>query len=149
MNPPYGEDSKGSNKFLHLDFTTKCLSLCDIVVSVMPHKIITTQNTDKFDKYKKIFDKSIISIEEIDGKKFFKGEISTYELGIFTFDKNNKVLYTIFMLYLLVCIFYKRRKEGKQHEKSTEESYGIGSGSSIDDRYSCYIYRSSTEPDNR
>ena len=91
MNPPYGENSKGSNKFLHLDFTTKCLSLCDIVVSVMPHKIITTQNTDKFDKYKKIFDKSIMSIEEIDGKKFFKGEISTYELGIFTFDKNNKI----------------------------------------------------------
>ena len=53
MNPPYGSPSIG-NVYLHLDFTTKILDICNHTICIMPHRCVYSTSS-KYNKYKTIF----------------------------------------------------------------------------------------------
>ena len=66
MNPPYG--TRGGNS-IHLDFTEKCIQLCNEVVCVMPFELVSSNNTT-YKKYKESLQKYAISVDEEDSSIF-------------------------------------------------------------------------------
>lgn len=90
MNPPYGSPSIG-NVYLHLDFTTKILDICNHTICIMPHRCVYSTSS-KYNKYKTIFDKQLIDVTEVNSSIF--KDTTMLDIAIFNFinnKSNNKI----------------------------------------------------------
>lgn len=87
MNPPYGSKKSGNGSDLHFKFVEKCLEVSNKQISIFPDRIITSSNT-KYNNYKKLFDKTLENVEQIDANKYFNINVGT--VGIFTFNIDKK-----------------------------------------------------------
>lgn len=85
MNPPYG--SVGGDT-LHLKFVNKILDIAGKQVSIFPFTFVTKVNNKPSQKYKELFSKYLLSIEEVDSKKF--AETAMPNVGIYLFNTNKK-----------------------------------------------------------
>ena len=92
MNPPYGSRNNKTSLTLHYNITKNAIkhlknnSKC---ICLMPTTLITSSvDTKAIKEIKKDFDNTLLSIEEIDGNKYF--DTSMRAVGIFEFDTNKK-----------------------------------------------------------
>lgn len=92
MNPPYGSRTTGTSLTLHYNITKvaiKYLKNNSKCICLMPTTLITSSvDTKAIKEIKKDFDSTLLSIEEIDGNKYF--DTSMRAVGIYEFDTNKK-----------------------------------------------------------
>lgn len=100
MNPPYDDGvSKGMEKNLHIKFTSKCIDISYKTICVMPIKVVKNESAKKeLTEAKEKYNKSIISIDEIDSK-YFK-DTRMPNVGIYYFDNSKKENQKIKLNYL-------------------------------------------------
>lgn len=83
MNPPYSQ--RNNNDPIHFKFTEKILNISKAQVVVMPSRIIQTTSKN-YDPWKKLFSKTLLSVEEYLGNTF--SDTTMYNVGIFVFNSN-------------------------------------------------------------
>lgn len=83
MNPPYSQ--RNNNDPIHFKFTEKALNISETQVVIMPSRIIQTTSKN-YDPWKKIFSKTLVSVEEYLGSTF--PDTNMPNVGIFVFDSN-------------------------------------------------------------
>ena len=87
MNPPYGSKRSGLGGDIHYRFVDKCSQFSKKQLVIMPFKIVYDTTEDKTRKYyKELFDKSLISVEEIISSVF--DDTHMPNVGIFYFNNN-------------------------------------------------------------
>ena len=86
MNPPYDDGiSKGTGKNLHVKFTNKCLDVSNKIVCVMPVKVIKNNGGKReLEESKRLYDKYLISVDEVDAKEFSGTTMAN--VAIYNFD---------------------------------------------------------------
>ena len=83
MNPPYGNKKSGSSPFLHFYFVNKCLEIADKNVVIMPSRLLYS-TTKEYDNIKNLYNKSLLSAEEIDSSVF--QDTGMMPVAIYNFD---------------------------------------------------------------
>ena len=83
MNPPYSQ--RNNNDPIHFKFTEKAINISETQVVIMPSRIIQTTSKN-YDSWKKIFSKTLVSVEEYLGSTF--PDTNMPNVGIFVFDIN-------------------------------------------------------------
>ena len=83
MNPPYSQ--RNNNNPIHFKFTEKAIDISETQVVIMPSRIIQTTSKN-YDPWKKIFSKTLVSVEEYLGSTF--PDTNMPNVGIFVFDSN-------------------------------------------------------------
>ena len=83
MNPPYSQ--RNNNDPIHFKFTEKAINISETQVVIMPSRIIQTTSKN-YDPWKKIFSKTLVSVEEYLGSTFPDTNMSN--VGIFVFNSN-------------------------------------------------------------
>ena len=83
MNPPYSQ--RNNNDPIHFKFTEKAINISETQVVIMPSRIIQT-TSENYDPWKKIFSKTLVSVEEYLGSTF--PDTNMPNVGIFVFNSN-------------------------------------------------------------
>ena len=83
MNPPYSQ--RNNNDPIHFKFTEKAIDISETQVVIMPSRIIQTTSKN-YDPWKKIFSKTLVSVEEYLGSTF--PDTNMPNVGIFVFNSN-------------------------------------------------------------
>ena len=97
MNPPYGSRVSGTSITLHYDITLeaiKHLTNNGQCICLMPTTLITSStDTKAIKKFKTEYNKTLVSIEEVDGNKYFDTSMKT--ISIYKYDSNKLANSTI------------------------------------------------------
>ena len=89
MNPPYGSTGGDS---IHLKFVEKCLDIASMQVVVMPYTFITKVNHKPSERFKTLFDKHIISVQEENSNQFSQTSMPNVGIYLFKRDKQNNLI---------------------------------------------------------